>query len=205
MLRRLVTPLLAAALALGVAQARPAHATVDAFVAYVVPVHHLHTDAICLAPQTMWADLGIPPASQMEALLAPAYVYRQGGEHVDVNVLSQTGRMTARYVADSYDGDVMSYSMTLDVAALSARNGGTVAGRQATITAAKLYLIAMAASLEAVVPGSWKLSVRFVGLPSQTGLSGTRLPASTQWPYTASSSLLASFRAQLIDVDGSCP
>lgn len=186
--------------------ARPAGATVDAFIPYVVPQHHLQTDDVCLAPQTMWAELGIPPASQAEALLAPVYVYRQGGEHVDVNALSLTGGMTQTYVADSYDeAGVVTYEMILDVTALAARNGGSVAGRQATVEAAKLYLLSMAASLEAIAPGAWRLSLRFTGLPSQTSLAGTRLPARTSWPYSGGSSLLAAFRRELIDVSGSCP
>src|SRR5687768_14310889 len=132
------------------AMATPAQSTVDAYLPYVAPYHHLHTDAVCLSTRTMWAEIGVPPASQMEALLAPVYVYRQGGEHVDINALPTNGKMVATYVSDSYDGDVMTYAMKLDVTALAAQHGGTVAGRQRTIDAAKLYLVSMAASLEEI-------------------------------------------------------
>ena len=190
--------------ALLLATARPATATVDAFLPYVVPYHHLQTDDVCLAPQTMWAALGIPPASQMEALLAPVLVYRQGGEHVDINLLSQAGGMTATYVGDRVEGSVLVYDMVLDVSALARARGATVAGRRATVEAAKLYLVSLAASLEAISPGAWRLSLRVTGLPSQAGLPGTALPARTSWPYTATSPLLAGLRRELISVGGTC-
>jgi MYXO-CTERM domain-containing protein len=44
----------------------------------------------------------------------------------------------------------------------------------------------------------YRLFLSFEGLPSQSGLTGTRLNATTSWPYTAASSLLAAYEAELI-------
>ncbi len=52
--------------------------------------------------------------------------------------------------------------------------------------------------------GRYRLRVTFVGLPPQTGLPGARLHAATAYPYTASSSLLSAYEAELIDVGGTC-
>ncbi len=186
------------------ASALPARATVDAYLPYYVPVRALQTDDICLEQRTMWAELGIPPASQMEALTAPAYVYRLGGGQVDVNELSRAGGLVATYVDDRFDGDVLSYEMVLDVSALSAGHGTSLAGRTATVTTAKLYLLALGASLAAVSPRGYRLSLRFVGLPSQHGVAGTTLNATTRWPYTATSPLLLAYASELLNVDGSC-
>lgn len=181
-----------------------ARATVDAFIPYFVPVQHLQTDDVCLERQTMWAELGIPPASQMEAIAAATLVYRQGGEHVDVNMLSQWGGLVPSYVSDHYVGDVLNYEMTLDVSALAARLGTSLSGRQQTVRAAKLYLLAMAKSLAEIAPAGYRLTARFTGLPSQAGLNGTRLYAQTSWPYSAGSSLLAAYEHELVNVEGGC-
>lgn len=194
------------AIALVVMPSRHASATVDAFIPYTVPYQHLQSGDTCLASRVMWAELGIPPASQMEALLAPALVYRQGGGDADINVLSSAAAgMRASYVSDRHDGATVTYEMVLDVSALAAANGASTAGRRATIDAAKLYLISMAASLEQLVPGRWRLALRFVGLPSQTGLAGQRLNARTEWPYSISSVVLLAYRRELVNVGGSCP
>ncbi len=52
--------------------------------------------------------------------------------------------------------------------------------------------------------GKFKLSIQFVGLPSQAGLTGVRLPAVSRWPVTTSSPLLVTLERELIDVGGGC-
>ncbi len=186
----------------------PAHATVDALIDYTVAYQHTQTDDVCLATHRTLASLGVPAAAQAEASLAPALVYRSGDvpAQVNINLLATQPAMVAGYVFDSItDSGVWEYSMTLDVRALAAANGSTVAGRKATVDAAKLLVVVMTENMQLFAPGSWRLSVQILGLPSQSGLSGTYLYPTTRWPYTASSSLVASYRSELINVEGTCP
>jgi len=184
----------------------PVAATVDTYLDYHIAYRHPQTDDICIGEHRMYASLGIPAASMMEASLAPALVYNQGGGHIDINELTAGAPMVGAYVSDYVtSGGIWEYSMTLDVSARAAQNGTTVAGRQATIDTVKMFLVAMGENLDNYVPGAWRLSVQVIGLPSQTGLSGTSVYATTLWPYTASSTLLAAYRADVINVDGTCP
>ena len=111
-----------------------------------------------------------------------------------------------RYISDGYNETthVWSYSMELDVTALSAANGTSLARRSDTIHRAKLFLVAMAHNMALISGNRFQLRVAFVGLPSQLGLAGTRLNATTTYAYSAASALLASYKAQLIDVGSMC-
>jgi hypothetical protein len=153
----------------------------------------------------MWARFGIPAASAMKGILKPVYVYKEPTDSfVNVNVLSTTPAMVATYTWDGMVNGVYEYRMTLNVTALKTANGTTVAGRAATIRAAKLQLLAMARTMADLTGGLYRLRVTFVGLPSQAGLAGTFLYASTTSPYTASSALLAAYDNELVDLNGSC-
>jgi hypothetical protein len=191
------------------AAAAPARATVDALLDYQVPYQHLQTDDVCFLHQTMWAEIGIPPASLMRAVFAPNQIFNETGlptPYVNINLAATHPAMVASYVSDSYAGNVLTYEMSLDVTKLEAANGSTVAGRSATVKSAKLALLAVARSVAGLAgAGSWKLRVTFVGLPSQTGLTGTKLYATTQYAYGPGSPLLTAYEQELINVGGSCP
>lgn len=192
------------ALALVVAASTPARATVDAFLEYTIPYQHLQTEDVCLTRQTMLASIGIPAGSVMRATFSPNAIFNENGGFTSINLIATTPPMVAAYVSDRYIGATMEYRMTVDVTALSAANGNTVAGRAATVRAAKLALLAMSDNLRALSNGNYRLWLTFIGLPTQTGLSGTRLHATTQYPYSGFSTLLPAYQRELIDVGGSC-
>jgi hypothetical protein len=189
--------------------AAPAGATVDALLDYQVPYQHLQTDDVCFLHQTMWAEIGIPPASLMRAVLAPNQIFNETGlptPYVNINLAATQPAMAAAYVSDSFAGNILTYEMSLDVTKLAAANGSTVAGRSATVKSAKLALLALSRSLAGLAGAAgWRLRVTFVGLPSQTGVSGTKLYATTQYAYGPGSPLLAAYEQELVNVGGSCP
>ena len=173
------------------------HATVDGMIDYTVIYQQLQTNDRCVMRMPMLATLGVPPASAMKAIFSPTRVFN--------DMVATSTPMVATYVRDGYTGTTISYSMTVDVTALARANGTTTAGRQRTLTSAKLGLLAMAYTLDDMSQGDFRLTVRFVGLPSQTGLSGTRLYATTTYPYSSSSPLIQAYGHELINVEGTCP
>jgi hypothetical protein len=59
--------------------------------------------------------------------------------------------------------------------------------------------------LDDLTVGLWRVKVKFVGLPSQSSLPGTKLYATTSSPYSAASALLAAYTKELVNREGSCP
>lgn len=201
--------LAAASLAFAATFAPRADATIDAILDYTIAVEHPQTGDLCFRTLPMHASIGIPPASLMMGVFSPALAFNQTGVpagHVDINVVTKSGAApVATYVSDAIDANgVVSYEMRVDVTPVAQKNGATAAGRARTIANAKVALLSMAESLDKLSGGKYKLRVTFVGLPSQAGLSGTPLNATTSFPYSAGSPLLAKYAAELIDVGGSC-
>ena len=189
-----------------------AHATVDAFLDYYVPYHQLQTDDVCMMKQTMIAQLGIPPASQMLASFAPTQTFSQtAGENFtpgyeNINLLATEPAMLVSYAHDSIDGATWEYGMDIDLRALSQELGSSREARRAVLRAAKLAIVTMAANLGALSANRYRLWVTFTGLPSQADLGSERkVYARTFWPYTHTSTLLKGYRTELINVEGSCP
>jgi hypothetical protein len=189
------------------ASALPAHATVDAFMELNVPYRELQTDDVCFMKSKMWAVIGIPQGSVMNGAFRPVYVFqdqnRTAFPYVNVNVLATTPALVPSYVSDSWAGTVVEYRMKLDVTKYAVANGTTLAGRTKTITTAKLAVLAMARNL-ARMGSAYRLWITFVGLPSQTGIVGTKLYATTSSAYTASSTLLAAYERELVNRSRSC-
>lgn len=187
-----------------------ASATVDSFLAYDVPYRHMQTDDVCFMPQVMWAEIGVPQGSMMRGAFAPTQTFAESPSphYVNINLIATSPAMVPAYLSDSVDryGRYL-YTMSLDVTALAQANGSTVAGRQKTINQAKLALVTMANNMSQLAggPSRYQLWVRFVGLPSQTGLTGKRLYSTTTYPYNGYSVLLQSYEAELINVGGTCP
>lgn len=189
--------------------AAPAFATVDVLLDVNVPYQQLQTDDVCFARTPMWAQVGIPVGSAIEGSLKPWMVYRQTfsgtSGHVNLNLLAEGKPIGFTFVSDAYVGTTYEVSVVLDVTALSAANGTTVAGRTKTLRAAKLALLAVVRDLDDLTVGLWRVKVKFVGLPSQTSLPGTKLYATTSSPYSAASALLAAYTKELVNREGSCP
>lgn len=186
----------------------PAQATVEGYITYNVPYRHLQTDDICWMRLPLWSSFGIPAANVTQASLAPTQILKDfpTRQYVNVNLAAPAKAMVHTYVSDATTASgVLEYTMKLDVSALSTANGTTASGRAATIRSAKLALLAIARNLDDLSDGNYRLRVTFVGLPSQTGLVGTKLNATTAYPYTATSPLLIAYESELIDVGGSCP
>jgi len=200
----------------GMGSVEPAWATVDGFVRTTIITQDPQTEGYCYHPITTAAEVGIGLEAQTEGTLAPTFVYRNrpyagpfaeltliaGRPYVNINEISLGAPIEHTYIEDRYVNGVIEYEIALDTTALAAHNGSTLAGREKTIRQAKLALLAIARNLEGY-PEPYRLFATFQGLPSQTGLSGTLLHATTHWPYTASSPLLAAYEAELIGAD--CP
>jgi hypothetical protein len=185
-----------------------ADATVETILDYTIVYHEPQSDDYCYRTMPMRAELGIPGASVMQAVYAPVQVFNQNGipsKYVNINLIATQPPMVPSYVSDSIDPDgTMNYAMKVDVTALAKANGTSTSGRLATIRAAKLGLLSMAKSISRISGGKFRLRVTFVGLPSQTGLPGLTLPATTTSPYSAASPLLAAFEKEWINTGGSC-
>lgn len=194
---------------LAVLASLPAHASIDAWLDLTVPMQHPQGDDACLRKHTMIASYGVPMASVMEGLITPHLAWDQAsGEHVDLNEITNgaAAHLVARYVSDGFNEvtRVWSYNMELDVTALSQANGTTLAGRTDTVRRAKLFLVAAAENMARMSSNRFQLRVTFVGLPSQTNVPGAKLNATTLYAYSASSTLLATYKSQLINVENMC-
>lgn len=196
------------ALASTMAVALPAQATVEGYILYNVPYQNLQTDDVCFMRLPLYASFGIPTASMANASLTPTQILKDfpTKSYVNINLAAPTKLMVPTYVSDAVTATgVWEYTMKLNVTALATANGTTVAGRSATIKAAKLALLAIARNMDDISDGNYRLKVTFVGLPAQNGVPGTKLNATTQFAYTSTSPLLIAYESELIDVEGSCP
>ncbi len=194
--------------------AAPAHATVDAMIPAIVIAKNVQTEGYCYLKVPMAAEVGIPVGEMIAATLSPHWALRnrstaggfaelttiRGKSYVNLNEIAVGTPLKHTYLLDEYKGTTFIYRAELDASDLAAKNGTTLAGRRATILKTKLALLAIAKDM-ALVAGAgnpWQLHLTIKGLPSQSGLTGTPLYATTSWPYTAGSSLLAKYAAELI-------
>ena len=94
---------------------------------------------------------------------------------------------------------MLEYEAELDLTDLAAENGASLEGRKETITRAKLAVLALAKNLkEGSASGLYRLRLSFKGLPSQDDLEGEPVLASSNWPYTGASPVLAAYEKELI-------
>lgn len=192
------------------AAASSVQATVSEYTEFFIPYQRAQSEYVCLNKQIMEAEFGIPLASMMAGIFSETKTLHQhlGGTNTYENINLLVNGMTTipnTYNFDRYTSSgVTEYSFTLDLAAFNTLNGATVAGRQKTKNTAKLALIAMIKTAESLHgAGNFRLWVKFNNVPSQAGLSGSPLYAGgvdwPTWPYTASSSVYATYRAEMID------
>jgi MYXO-CTERM domain-containing protein len=194
-----------------------AHATVDGVFSTNIIYQDPQEEGYCYASVPVYGEVGIPSAIKAEASLSPSYALlsvsmpegwadRQvigGRSYIDVNAISRGAGIKHSYVFDNVasgpNGDVLEYEAELDVTDLAAENGTDLAGRGKTIAQAKLALLALAKNLKESSPsGLYRLKVSFKGLPSQSGLTGEPVYASSSWPYTGASPVLAAYEKELI-------
>ena len=202
MKRLLISAVLLAAMA-------GANATVSEYTEFFIPYERAQSGYVCLDKQIMEAEFGIPLASLMEGIFTETKTLHQmlGGTstYKNINVLvNGTTTIPYTYNVDRYSSSgVTDYSFTLDMAGFNTLNGATVAGRQKTKNTAKLALIAMLKTAEAIHgAGNFRLWVKFNNLPSQAGLSGSLVYSGgvdwPSWPYTAISSVYTTYKTEMI-------
>lgn len=197
-----------------------AGATVDALLETTIVVAHSEVETFCYFRVPVSAELGIPAMALVDGSLAPSYALRSasplppewlppeiiaigGRQYENINVLAHGAALAFRYEQDVFSASgTLELRGVLDVSALAAEQGDSVAGRQATVDRAKLALLAIAKDLKesnAFNGGKYRLYLSFEGLPSQDGLRGGRLYAQTSVPYSGGSPLLAAYEQELID------
>ena len=202
MKRLLISTVLLAAMA-------GANATVSEYTEFFIPYERAQSGYVCLDKQIMEAEFGIPLASLMEGIFTETKTLHQmlGGTSTYKNInLLVNGSTTIPYTYnfDRYTSSgVYEYSFTLNMAGFNTLNGATVAGRQKTKNTAKLALIAMLKTAEAIHgAGNFRLWVKFNNLPSQAGLSGSLVHGGgvdwPTWPYTASSPVYNTYKTEMI-------
>lgn len=184
-------------------------ATVSEYTEFFIPYERAQSGYVCLDRQIMEAEFGIPLASLMEGIFSETKTLHQilGGTstYKNINLLvNGTTTIPYTYNFDRYTSSgVYEYSFTLDMAGFNTLNGSSVAGRQKTKNTAKLALIAMIKTAEAIHgAGNFRVWVKFNNLPSPAGLSGSAVYSGgvdwPTWPYTASSSVYTTYRTEMI-------
>jgi hypothetical protein len=212
-----VAPLLACA---ALFAPRGAEATVDALLETNIVYRHPQVEKYCYLQVPVSAELGIPAVALIQGSLAPSFAPRfasprppewelpnivtvGGQEYESINALAHGAALAFTYAQDSFaNSGTLELRGELDVSAVAAENGTSVAGRQATIDKAKLALLVIAKDLKdsnAYAGGKYRLYLSFKGLPSQEGLQGSRVYEKTSAPYSGGSPVLLGYEKELID------
>lgn len=180
-------------------------ATVDALIHYQFPYAAIQTEGYCLLKTVMWAELGIPSASAMEAIFSDVLIYRQSssrpGRQVNINALTD---IKAKFVRDEYHDEYRYAMFELDFQVVAGKNGNSIEGRQKTVNLAKLSTLALADTTAEQGSNAYKIDIVLKNLPSQAGLKGEKVHATTQFPYSEGSPLLSTYRKELVNLQGEC-
>ena len=188
----------------------PARATSSAFAEYYVPFERIQSQRICLSKQMMEAEFGIPLASILQGVFSETRTLRQAisfpNRYENINLLANASApITPELAFDRYhDNGVYDYSFTLDMAAISALNGSSTAGRQKTIDIAKLAVIATVKTAELThKKNKFRVWIKFENLPSTAGLTGAAVYSGGSgdwpvWPYTSGSSVYEGYLGEMI-------
>jgi hypothetical protein len=188
-----------------IALTSPAHSTVDQWFVLRYPlaalqVENANCEAMTIAldahssgPQstaTALAGVLSRPIEVLSPLSRPV-------ARVDSNAITESAKAPVGITFDVVDPDpVIAANLDIDVTSLAAKNGTGCEGRADTVKRAKLALVYVLKNFVASHPKS-KVTVTIKGMPNQDGLPGTRLLASTQWPYTEASDV---YRTLLIEL-----
>ncbi len=190
------------------AQARTAQATVESLTNYHVVVERLQSEDLCLLKVPAYAEYGIPGVPEAELSAEPLMIPRRasaGPVTSQANAIATFGGAKVLFVDVTYDDDnIPTYTFTVDMLAAQTQNGNSLVGRTKTLKAAKLTLLALNENFVSVFPNSYRFFAEFVNLPNQDDLAGTPLNATTMWPYTNSSEFITAYKAELLNLNGSC-
>ena len=190
----------------------PAGATSSAYAEYYVPYERIQSQNICLSKQIMEAEFGIPLASILQGVFSETRTLRQASSfpnrYENINLLANEEALIEPVLAfDRYHNNgIVDYSFTLDMAAISAFNGVSSAGRQKTIDIAKLAVIATVKTAELThKKNKFRVWIKFENLPSAAGLTGAAVYSGGNdwpvWPYTSSSSVYLGYLVEMIASD----
>jgi hypothetical protein len=151
---------------LGATVGPPVLATVDAYIDYTVVYKEIQTDDYCYRSLPMWAEIGIPTASQMTALVTPTKILKLnslGSSYIDINEVTKVPGIEAEYGNDTFDEatGVYTYTMKLNLKKHAWAGNSSVAARQTIVNQAKFALLAMNKNLAKVYPGKYKLWFTF--------------------------------------------
>lgn len=186
---------------------RTARATVSEYTEFYIPYQRLQSEEICLQKQIMEAEFGIPLASMMTGIFSPTRTLHQRlgmeSEWKNINLLADGAEIPWDLVFDRYnENGIYDYSFTLDMGP-AAEAGDSVEARQKVADRAKLAIIAIIRTAESIHrAGRFRIWVHFVNLPSQDGVSGSKVYSGRTdwpgWPYTSSSPLYQAYLKEMI-------
>lgn len=181
------------------------YAVTSEFSGYFIPYERIQSGYTCLHKALMIGDFGIPLDSKLRGIFSKKMTLREStNSYINTNLLVD-GTTTIGHTLnfERLAGAITEYSFKLDLAAFNTLNGNTVSGRQKTINTAKLAIISIVKTIEQTYgAGAFRIWVQFDNLPSQVGLTGlsvfTALPDWPSWPYTSTSPLYNTYKAELI-------
>ncbi len=158
----------------------------------------------CLTRALIFDGISTSAITRMDPVVSPYNVPSVGTVPTTYNLnLISRPDMVYSYTVPSMDNysvtGVHEPSLTIDVSAMPR---ATASQRVELLTHVKLALLAITESLYT----PYRAVITIVGLPSQAGISSSSFGlvyATTNWPYTASSPLIAGYKAELLNVN--CP
>ncbi len=180
-------------------------ATVSAYNNYYIPYKRIQSEYICLDQQIMRAEYGIPLASLLIGVLSETRTLIQNTagndthSYKNINLLVIDGKqITSRLNFDRYTSSgVSDYSFDLDLSQFESLPDEEV------IRKGKLAVISILKTAEKIFgAGKYRVWIRFIGLPAQTGDSFPLISHSKgdwpNWPYTASSPVYKKYLDEMI-------
>lgn len=152
----------------------------------------------CIAKALIFDGISTSAITRLNAVLSPYNIPSVGTIPVvyNLNLVSRPD-MVYNYTVpsiDNYNGVVHEPSLTIDVSAMPR---ATVSQRLELLTHVKLAMLAITETLYT----PYRVAITVAGLPSQVGIARSSfrtVHATTNWPYSASSPLLASYKAELL-------
>lgn len=156
----------------------------------------------CLTKALFWDGISTSSMAKLATVTSDYHVPAVGLIPLTMNVnLVSRPDINYIYTYNSIDNYVQSGSqyvhepsLTIDVSAMPQ---STANERLKTLTHAKLALLAITRTLRY----PYRATINITGLPSQAGISRpsfTSVHATTNWPYTDSSTLLSNYESELL-------
>ncbi len=159
----------------------------------------------CITQALFWDGISTSSMARLDTVTSDYHVPAVGLIPLTMNV-NAVSRPEINYIytynsIDNYVQSGNQYvhepSLTIDVSAMPQ---STADQRLEALTHAKLALLAVTRTLRY----PYRATINITGLPSQAGISRpsfTAVHASTNWPYTDSSTLLSNYENELLSAD----